>query len=53
MEKPHVTTDITSPCNKNKCTLETITSCCGCPEWFLWKTNADAWKPYKGKHEKQ
>ena len=52
MEKPHVTNDIKSPCNKNKCTAEFIASCCGCPEWFAWKTSADMWQPYKGKHEK-
>ena len=54
--KPHVTNDIHSPCNKNKCTAETIASCCGCPEWFAWKTGADQWKmenEYVGKHLKK
>ena len=44
ISKPQITNDIHSPCNKNKCSLETINSCCGCPEWFAWKTGADQWK---------
>ena len=44
IERPHITNDLSSPCNKKKCSPEMMQSCCGCPEWFLWKTHADAWK---------
>lgn len=50
--KPNITNDIASPCNKNKCSFETIASCCGCPEWFAWKAETDIGQTYKGKHEK-
>lgn len=54
--KSQITNDILSPCNKNKCTAETIASCCGCPEWFAWKTRVDQRKienEYVGKHLKK
>lgn len=47
--KPQITNDISSPCNKNRCSAETISSCCGCPEWFTWKTDNE----YIGKHLKK
>lgn len=53
VNKPEVTNDILSPCNKNKCTSETIAACCGCPEWFRWNEQQKNKNEYIGKHLKK
>lgn len=53
MNKPEVTNDSLSPCNKNKCTSETIAACLGCPEWISWNEQQKNKNEYIGKHLKK